>query len=340
VGAPIRPPDRDFHLEEELAVERMEVEKAGKANVAQPSKVSEPIPPGRNDSGIFPWTEEPWVLDPNEFSAPSAKPGAFSSLMGDKDGRPIADSGFLGKAVRSVHTNLEYWEATFEDDPYVMSILRHGYKIPVKMNDTERRTRYRERNNQSAHNKMDFVRAEVSLLLEGGQVVECEKPPLCVNSLSVAFKVNGDGSIKKRLVMDLSRWVNKFVVSDRFKMSRFQDALSQSSKGDYQSIFDISKAYHHLRLSPKSYDLVGFCVPGVDGKERFNIFMVVVFRLGPAGHLLGRVMKPILTLFGLDRDPQHDVRGRRTGQRGYKGESRQGLRDHDRSVLEGRFHGG
>jgi hypothetical protein len=113
----------------------MDVEKAGEAHVAQPSEVSEQIPPGRDVSGIFPWTEEPWVLDLNEFSAPSAKPGAFSSLMGNKDGRPTADSGFLGKAVGSVHTNLEYWEATFEDDPYVMSILRHGYKIPVKMND-------------------------------------------------------------------------------------------------------------------------------------------------------------------------------------------------------------
>jgi hypothetical protein len=235
----------------------------------------------------------------NGFSAPSAKPGAFSSLVGEEDGRPIADSGFLRKAVGSVQTNLEYWEATFEDDPYVMSILRHGYKIPVKMNDAERRTRYREKNNQSARNEMDFVRAEVSRLLKGGQVVLCEKPPLCVNPLSVAFKVNGDRSKKKRLVINLSRWVNGFVVPDRFKMARFPDALSQSSKGDFQSIFDISMAYHHLRLSPESYNLVGFCVPGVDGKERFYIFVVVVFGLGPAGQLLGRIMKPILTYLAL-----------------------------------------
>jgi hypothetical protein len=84
--------------------------------------------------------------------------------------------------------------------------------------------RYRKRNNQSARNEMDFVRAEVSRLLEGGQVLECEKPSLCVNPLSVAFKFNWDGSIKKRLVIDFSRWVNRFVVLDRFKMARFQDA--------------------------------------------------------------------------------------------------------------------
>jgi hypothetical protein len=107
---------------------------------------------------------------------------------------------------------------------------------------------------------MEFVRTEAARLLEDGQIVECKSPPLCLNPLSVAFKVNADGSIKKRLVIDLSRWVYKFILPDRYRMAQFQDALSQSSKGDYQSVFDISKAYHHLRLAPELYELVGFCV--------------------------------------------------------------------------------
>jgi hypothetical protein len=77
-------------------------------------------------------------------------------------------------------------------------------------------------------------------------------------------------------------------------MAHSQEALAQSSKGDFPSVFDISKAYHHIRLSPESYDLVGFCVPDKDRKERFYYYVVVVFGLGPAGQLLGRVMKPLL----------------------------------------------
>jgi hypothetical protein len=111
--------------------------------------------------------------------------------------------------------------------------------------------------------------------------------------LSVAFKVNGDRSIKRRLVIDLSRWINKFI-QDKYKMSSFQDALSQSSPGDFQSVYDISKAYHHIHLHPDSYCLVGFCVEDEDGKERFYHYIVVVFRLGPAGQALGQVMRPIL----------------------------------------------
>jgi hypothetical protein len=141
---------------------------------------------------------------------------------------------------------------------------------------------------------MDFVRSEVKRLVQGGQVIEVDKAPMCTNPLSVAFKVNGDGSIKRRLVIDLSRWINKLLIPDKYKMSRFQDALSQSSPGDFQSVCDISKAYHHIRLHPDSYCLVGFCVEDEDGKERFYHYVVVVFGLGPAGQALGRVMRPIL----------------------------------------------
>jgi hypothetical protein len=63
----------------------------------------------------------------------------------------------------------------------------------------------------------------------------------------VAYKINADGTHKARLVTDLSRLVNKFVIPDRYRMARLQDALAQSSKSDYQKVFDITKAYHHMR---------------------------------------------------------------------------------------------
>jgi hypothetical protein len=141
---------------------------------------------------------------------------------------------------------------------------------------------------------MPYVRAEVARLLAAGQIVEVKTALLCTNPLSVAFKVNMDGSITKQLVIDVGRWVNRFVRPDSFKMAQFQDALAQSSKGDYQSVFNISMAYHHLGLHPSSYKLVGFCVQDEDGKERLYHYVVVVFGLGPAGQALGRVMRSIL----------------------------------------------
>jgi hypothetical protein len=236
------------------------------------------------------------VISPKEFSAPWLTPRALSAsqVQVGEEGSTPAVPGFLGKAVGSVHESLKYWKDTFEEDSYAMLILENGFKIPVNMSDIERRTRYREKNNLSARNEMPYIRAEAARLLAAGQIVEVKTAPLCTNPFSVAFKVNMDGSIKKRLMIDLSKWVKGFVRPDFFKMAQFQDALAQSSKGDYQSVFDISKAYHHLRLHPSSYKLVGFCVQDEDGKERFYHYVVLVFGLGPAGQALGRVMRPIL----------------------------------------------
>jgi hypothetical protein len=114
--------------------------------------------------------------------------------------------------------------------------------------------RYRKRNNQSARNEMDFVRAEVSRLLEGGQVLECEKPPLCVNPLSMAFKFNWDGSIKKRLVIDFSRWVNRFVVLDQKKAGPFivyqSGGTADSKKSLLWSCFDWLHRQDQKKASP------------------------------------------------------------------------------------------
>jgi hypothetical protein len=142
------------------------IDAVGDAPVAQQAKAGSQVEgraiPGSDRRGdSFIRMDEPWVNSPNEFSAPSANPGAFSSPVGDED-LPAAASGFLGRAVGTVHENLEYWEQTFEAGPYVSSILKNGYKIPVKMSAAQRITRYREKNNQSAWNKMGFVRSEVA----------------------------------------------------------------------------------------------------------------------------------------------------------------------------------
>jgi hypothetical protein len=196
--------------------------------------------------------------------------------------RPSADSFAVGRRQK------------FDKDKYVFNIIEHGYKIPVKMTPVETSQHYRERNNQSVRNEMPFVRADVARLVADGQVIAMENIPLCCNPLSVAFKVNMDGTIKRRLVIDLSRWVNKFIPASKYLMSKFQDALVMTSPGDFQSVFNIWKAYHYLRLAPESYELVGFCVPDEKGIDWFYHFVVGVFGLAPAGQLLGRIMRPVL----------------------------------------------
>jgi hypothetical protein len=142
-------------------------------------------------------SDKPWVVAPNEFSAPSAARNAFPGLAAADEGRSPADPGFLGKAVDKIQENLKYWEETLDHDSYVMNILKYGYKIPVKMRAEHKATVYREGNKKSARSKMDFVRSEVERLVADGQVIEVKAPVTCTNPLTVAFKVNSDGTIKR-----------------------------------------------------------------------------------------------------------------------------------------------
>jgi hypothetical protein len=119
--------------------------------------------------------------------------------------RPISSGPrFSWESIRKIHENLKYWEVTLDHDSYVMNILKYGYKIPVKMTAEQKATVYREGNNKSARSEMDFLQSEVERLVADGQVIEVKAPVTCTNPLTVAFKVNSDGTIKRRLVIDLS----------------------------------------------------------------------------------------------------------------------------------------
>jgi hypothetical protein len=122
--------------------------------------------------------DKPWVGGFNEFSAPTAEKDAFPGL--NAAGHvPLPDSVFLGRAVGSVHepTSVKFWKETFEKDIYVENILRHGYKIPVKLSVEEATKTYREKNNKSARDEMPYVRAEVKRLVESGQVIQVNSAP-------------------------------------------------------------------------------------------------------------------------------------------------------------------
>jgi hypothetical protein len=57
--------------------------------------------------------------------------------------------------------------------------------------------------------------------------------------VTVAVKRLDDESLKKRLVLDLSRCVNLAVEDDRYRMTTLQDAIDSTRKGDFQVVFDL-----------------------------------------------------------------------------------------------------
>jgi hypothetical protein len=109
----------------------------------------------------------------------------------------------------------------------------------------------------------------------------------------MAYNTKLDGTIKRRLCIDLSRHVNTYVPPDVYKMVTLKEVLEHTLPGHFMSIFDIEKAYHNIRLHRSSYELVGFSVLDEGGVKRFYAFVILVFGLRTAAQVLGRMLKPL-----------------------------------------------
>jgi hypothetical protein len=187
-----------------------------------------------------------------------------------------------------------FWKETLEADSYVLDIVEKGYKISM-CSGTESIS-YREPNKGSARREQEFAQGEVAPLLAAGLVVKSVLQPLCCNPLSVAFKQKVDDTMKRRLVIILWRHVNGLTPDSKYCMTTLGDVLSQTMMGDFQFVFDLEAAYHHVRLHPESYKYVSFCLDLVK-VERFFSFVIHVFGLKTAGQVLGRI------LFGSQQGP-------------------------------------
>ena len=75
------------------------------------------------------------------------------------------------------------WEQA-GSDPYIMSVIEEGYKIPFKQIPSTKRSN----NNKSARDNPEFVTAEIEKLLSKKCISKVETEPHVINPLTVAYK--------------------------------------------------------------------------------------------------------------------------------------------------------
>jgi hypothetical protein len=97
------------------------------------------------------------------------------------------------------------------------------------------------------------------------------------------------------LVLDLSPCVNLAVKDDNYRMTTLQDAVNSTRKVDFQVVFDLKSAFHHVRLHAGSYELMGFKVADEEGTIMYYCYVVLVFGFKVAAQVLGRVLKPVIS---------------------------------------------
>ena len=201
--------------------------------------------------------------------------------------------GEISKAVPGdVHDMAvrDFW-MSLDPGSWVMQLLQEGYKIPISSEISS----YEEPNNASAEMHSSFVKSQVQKLVQRGVVVPTDKKPICVNPLTVAARKLEDGSEKLRLCLDLSRCVNKEIKKEYMKLATFQTSLDMLLPGDFQAVYDLASAYHHIRVRAEDQALLGFRLPGAGRGQEDSFFMFtrLPFGLATAGAVLDRVTKPI-----------------------------------------------
>ena len=85
-----------------------------------------------------------------------------------------------------IHNQTQFWKDELEADKYVMSILENGFRLSFGRSKLPEF--YKEKNNKSAEDDMEFVLKEVHKLEIKGCVVRTSMRPRLINPLSVAIK--------------------------------------------------------------------------------------------------------------------------------------------------------
>ena len=174
---------------------------------------------------------------------------------------------------------------------WVLDILRFGVKLDFAAPQPEI---YTEPNNKSAQRDMEFLTEKVSEWEKAGFVSQTLAKPAFVNPMSVVLKDDYvAGTIKKRPVIDLSRCLNKLLVTRPFSMDTLSNCEPLVLPNDYQIIFDLENMYFHFRLHKDHKHFFSFSVLNDQGEKVYYTFNVMCYGYSLAAYIVTRVINPI-----------------------------------------------
>ena len=178
-----------------------------------------------------------------------------------------------------------FWETDLKANAWVLDTLAHGYVLPFH---TEPETA-NIRNNLSARSDLVFVQQEVEKLHAQGVVEWVSEAPWIVSPLSVATNSKG----KKRLCLDLSRTVNPCIAEQPVILADLKAAIQITEEGDWQAVYDLTSAYHHIKIYPPHVKYLGAAMTRADGSVQYFVYKYLPFGVSSAVHVMTKVMKPV-----------------------------------------------
>ena len=178
--------------------------------------------------------------------------------------------------------HVEAWEDAGAG-AFALGDIKEGFKLNVHHMPEA----YEEGNNKSFEKDQEFAVEAVKKLVKLEILKEVKRSEVsCVNPLTVA--INGVG--KKRLYIDLSRYVNEFTTAAKFKIESTVQFLQVVKVGDWLFAFDLKSAYHQIEMFKEHWKFLGLALE-IDGVKKFFVFTCLPFRLNDAAQALTKLLR-------------------------------------------------
>ena len=212
-------------------------------------------------------------MDPHSLAPPCYEVG-----VGAMSEAPVSVQGRLKRSIL-------FWEIELDPSSFVLGIIRSGYRLPF--------IRFPPsvcmRNHQSALENPAFVSNAIEELVQTNCVLACDVCPLVCSPLQVVTNARG----KQRLVIDL-RFVNQYLVQQKFKYEGLNVIPSLFQQGDYMITFDLKSGYHHVDINKEFWPYLGFSWQYPGGCRRFFMFRVLPFGLSTACYVFTKLLRPLV----------------------------------------------
>jgi hypothetical protein len=93
------------------------------------------------------------------------------------------------------------------------------------------------------------------------------------------------------------RCINDCIKQQKVTLSNLQRALDLTEAGDYQIVYDLKAAYHHISIHPSQVKYLGAAFTKPKGGDQYIVFLFLPFGLSSAVHCITKILKPINAFF-------------------------------------------
>ena len=218
------------------------------------------------------------AIIPREFSLPEVQ-HALSKQEISKEGVPGHIHGLEFR---------DFWRHELKPPAFVMDEVENGYEMPLMDRPPEARFRH----NKSARDKENqkFLDDDIRSLEKSKAIRKTKRRPRICNPLQVSHP---EGR-RKRLIMDASRGLNKYIRQRKVKLDHLKKVLPQIPSDAWFSTLDLSRGYYHLRVRENQKELLGFEWTFEDGTSAFYEWEVAFRGISDLVFFFTKLVKPIV----------------------------------------------